>query len=102
MTFLLAVVLDQGRSRSVAPGRFFDRSQDTRAEAARLRLSPSLVENDGQGFDAEAVQEATPSWGVGLRPMRERAEMLGGSLRVDPEPGVDPKVEMRVQVDGRP
>jgi len=59
------------------------------------------VEDDGQGFDPEAVQEATPSWGVGLRSMRERAEMLGGSLRVDSEPGVGTKVEMRVQFDGR-
>jgi len=33
--------------------------------------------------------------------MRERAEMLGGSLRVDSEPGVGTKVEMRVQFDGR-
>ncbi len=61
----------------------------------------SLVEDDGEGFDPEAVQEATPSWAVGLRSMRERAEMLGGSLRVDSEPGAGTKVEMRVQFDGR-
>ena len=60
-----------------------------------------LVEDDGEGFDPEAVQEATPSWGVGLRSMRERAEMLGGSLRVDSEPGAGTKVEMRAQFDGR-
>jgi signal transduction histidine kinase len=40
-----------------------------------------LVEDDGEGFDLEAVGKATPSWGVGLRSMTERAEMLGGSLR---------------------
>ncbi|HWI46569.1 MAG TPA: PAS domain S-box protein [Rubrobacter sp.] len=60
-----------------------------------------LVEDDGEGFDPEAVQEATPSWGVGLRSMRERAEMLGGSVRVDSEPGAGTKVEMRAQFDGR-
>jgi two-component system, NarL family, sensor histidine kinase UhpB len=61
-----------------------------------------LVEDDGEGFDPEAVEEATPSsWGVGLGSMRERLEMLGGSLRVDSEPGEGTKVEMRVPLDGR-
>jgi PAS domain S-box-containing protein len=60
-----------------------------------------LVEDDGEVFDPEAVEETTPSWGVGLRSMRDRAEMLGGILRVDSEPGAGTKVEMRVQFDGR-
>ena len=60
-----------------------------------------LVEDDGEGFDPEAVEEATPSWGVGLESMRERLDMLGGSLRVDSEPGAGTKVEMRVPLDGR-
>ena len=60
----------------------------------------SVVEDDGEGFDIEAAANATPSWGVGLRSMRERAEMLGGSLRVESEPGAGTKVEMRVQFDG--
>jgi signal transduction histidine kinase len=47
------------------------------------------------------VEEATPSWGLGLGSMRERLEMLGGSLRVDSEPGEGTKVEMRVPLDGR-
>ena len=59
-----------------------------------------LVEDEGEGFDPEAV-EATPSWGVGLGSMRERLEMLGGSLQVDSEPGEGTKVEMRVPLDGR-
>jgi signal transduction histidine kinase len=60
------------------------------------------VEDDGEGFDPEAVGKATPSWGVGLRSMRERAEMLGGSLRVDSRPGAGTRVELRVPLDGRP
>jgi len=51
----------------------------------------SVVEDDGEGFDIEAAANATPSWGVGLRSMRERAEMLGGSLRVESEPGRAPR-----------
>jgi signal transduction histidine kinase len=33
--------------------------------------------------------------------MRERAEMLGGSLRVDSEPGMGTRVELRVPLNGR-
>jgi signal transduction histidine kinase len=60
-----------------------------------------LVEDDGEGFDQEAVAKATPSWGVGLRSMRERAEILGGSLRVNSEPGAGTRVELRVPLNGR-
>jgi len=57
------------------------------------------VEDDGKGFDPEAVGKATPSWGVGLRPMRERAEMFGGTLRVDSRPRAGTRVELRVPLD---
>jgi PAS domain S-box-containing protein len=57
------------------------------------------VEDDGAGFDPDTA-EATPSWGVGLRSMRERAESLGGTLRVDSEPEKGTRVEMRVPLDG--
>ena len=60
-----------------------------------------LVEDDGEGFDPEAVGKATPSWGVGLQSMRERAEMLGGSLRVESTPGAGTRVEVRVPLDVR-
>jgi PAS domain S-box-containing protein len=60
-----------------------------------------VVEDDGEGFDPEGVGKATPSWGVGLRSMRERAEMLGGELRVDSRPGAGTKVEVKVPLDGR-
>jgi signal transduction histidine kinase len=59
-----------------------------------------LVEDDGEGFDPEAVRKATPSWGVGLRSMRERVEMLGGTLRVDSGPGAGTRAELRVPLDG--
>jgi signal transduction histidine kinase len=60
-----------------------------------------LVEDNGEGFDPELVEEATPSWGVGLGSMRERLEMLGGNLWVDPEPGEGSRVKLRVSLDGR-
>lgn len=60
-----------------------------------------VVEDDGMGFDPEAVGKAAPSWGVGLRSMRERPEMLGGSFRVESEPGAGTRVEIRVPMNGR-
>ncbi|MGH3108226.1 MAG: sensor histidine kinase, partial [Rubrobacter sp.] len=59
-----------------------------------------LVEDNGKGFDTEGVGKATPSWGVGLRSMRERAEMFGGTLRVDSGPRAGTRVELRVPLDG--
>jgi len=59
------------------------------------------VEDDGNGFDPEAADGATPSWGVGLRSMRERTEMLGGSTRVESAPGAGTRVEVRVPLDRR-
>jgi signal transduction histidine kinase len=41
------------------------------------------------------------SWSVWLRSMRQRMEMLGGSLRVDSKPGAGTRVEVRVPLDGR-
>lgn len=43
-----------------------------------------VVEDDGRGFDVEA---ATRSGRLGLMGIRERAEMLGGSLLVESSPG---------------
>ncbi len=57
------------------------------------------VEDDGKGFDYAAVSMAAFSWGVGLRSMRERAEMLGGSLRVDSKPGAGTRVEVTVPLE---
>jgi PAS domain S-box-containing protein len=60
-----------------------------------------VVEDNGEGFDPEAVGKISPSWGVGLRSMAERAEMLGGELRVSSTPGAGTRVEVRVPLDGR-
>jgi len=47
----------------------------TRRDGERLTM---IVEDNGTGFDA-----AAPAQGLGLVSMRERAELLGGSLRVE-------------------
>jgi len=69
----------------------------------RLRVEQDevvgVVEDDGGGFDPEAVGKVSPSFGVGLRSMRERAEMLGGDLRVSSKPGAGTSVEVRAPLD---
>jgi signal transduction histidine kinase len=58
-----------------------------RADAG-MRLG---VEDDGSGFDEEQ-----PRSGFGLVTMRERAEALGGKLRIDSRRGAGTKVELEL------
>jgi DNA-binding NarL/FixJ family response regulator/anti-sigma regulatory factor (Ser/Thr protein kinase) len=44
-----------------------------------------IIEDDGRGFDAE--QPFAQQEGLGLVGMRERAALVGGTLRIDSEPG---------------
>jgi signal transduction histidine kinase len=50
------------------------------------------VSDDGRGFDPVAAQ--ADERGFGLRSMRERAELVGGDLRFDSEPGSGTRVEI--------
>jgi signal transduction histidine kinase len=57
------------------------------------------VKDDGVGFDPgggrDDREEGGPATGVGLRSMRERAELLGGRLDICSEPGRGTAVEVR-------
>ena len=44
------------------------------------------VSDDGQGFDLENAAPPTGG-GIGLKSMRERAELVGGSFTVKSSPG---------------
>jgi PAS domain S-box-containing protein len=57
------------------------------------------IQDDGIGFDPYQVAE-TGSSHFGLRFMGERAEQLGGSLRVESAPGEGTCVEVVVPIDG--
>jgi signal transduction histidine kinase len=60
-------------------------------DATRLRLT---VTDDGSGFDlAETVKRSRR---LGLSSMRERAEALGGTLRIESEPGAGTTVRLEV------
>jgi signal transduction histidine kinase len=67
----------------------------------RLKFSPDSleleVEDHGTGFVAEKMQR-----GIGLVAMRERAELIGGTLAISPRPQGGTKVRLqipRVKVD---
>jgi len=64
-----------------------------------MRLPDALrveVEDDGSGFDPSAAPVATG--GVGLIGMRERATMLGGSLRIWSAPGAGTRLFVELPV----
>ncbi len=56
-------------------------------DGVRLRVA-----DDGVGFEPNAPR--TPWRSVGLRSMRERAEALGGELRIDSAPGSGARIEV--------
>ena len=61
------------------------------------------VEDDGKGFEPEAV--ATPESsgrGLGLLGIRERVELLGGSVTIDSTPGEGTRVAVSVPLPGEP
>jgi len=73
------------------------------ARCAQVSLTVSgallqvFISDDGLGFDASAVV-TLPGAGFGLRSMRERAEALGGVLRIDSALGRGTRVVVEVPV----
>lgn len=59
-----------------------------------LRMS---VEDNGKGFDADLVGK---EGGLGLKIIRERVEMLGGSFEIDSAPGKGARVAVAVPARG--
>lgn len=53
------------------------------------------VSDDGQGFDPEKAVASTVK-GIGLTSMQERAELVGGSFRVQSHPGQGYKTVLRI------
>jgi two-component system nitrate/nitrite sensor histidine kinase NarX len=66
---------------------------------ALARVSDDVVEiticDDGRGFDVDLAPQSDKG-GLGLRFMAERAERVGGSLRLESEPGQGTRVEVRL------
>lgn len=59
----------------------------------------AVIEDDGEGFDVEALMELSPRRrNLGLMGMRERAALLGGTLDVESTPGAGTSVFVRIPV----
>lgn len=56
-----------------------------------------IVEDDGVGFDPEAIAaEQESGKHLGLVAIRERAELLGGEMTIDSEPGRGTRITVRI------
>jgi signal transduction histidine kinase len=61
-----------------------------RYEAAAVQIN---IADDGIGFDPRRARKG----GMGLRTMRERADLLGGALEIQSSPGAGTSVTVRVE-----
>ena len=57
-----------------------------------------VIEDDGQGFDTTVVGQGS---GFGLFGMRERMLALGGTLRIDSEPGKGTTVSIKLPISNK-
>jgi signal transduction histidine kinase len=61
------------------------------------------IEDDGVGFDPAGIERSHDSLrGIGLLGMRERLEILGGSLEVDSTPGEGTRIVFSVPLVATP
>lgn len=54
------------------------------------------IEGDGIGFNPDLIIKSGPEAALGLIDMRERAELAGGTLRIDSTPGEGTTIYLRV------
>jgi signal transduction histidine kinase len=66
---------------------------EIRYENRRFR---ARIHDDGRGFDAQALRREPPAGHLGLPGMRERAEIVGGSVDVWSKPGFGTLVELSI------
>lgn len=75
------------------------------AEATRVRIEVStrnsvlttVIEDNGRGFDAEAAFASPESWG--LRGIRERVTIVGGTLSIESSPGGGTRINLQIPME---
>ncbi len=82
------------------------RHANARRVSVLLERRPGLVsliiEDDGKGFDADAVLEAAAAQGsLGLLGMRERVKLVGGTIEFESTPGAGAAVFVRIPLADR-
>ncbi len=55
-----------------------------------------LVADDGKGFDLEALERSRTPFHLGILGMKERAQLVGGTLHIEAEPGKGTTVRVEV------
>ena len=85
----------------IAQEAFTNIARHSAAQKASLALKKSggkvlmQISDDGCGFqDARTAPGSKPNWG--LRLMRERAETVGGTLRVESKPGAGTRIRVEI------
>ena len=61
------------------------------------------IEDDGQGFDVQALESRqynNKNHNMGIRNMEERTGLLGGALQVNSEPGRGTRILIRIPISG--
>jgi signal transduction histidine kinase len=64
------------------------------------RLLSCSIEDDGKGFDVQAVQADYKRRGLGLSGMQERLNAIGGTLSIDSAPGRGTKLSIQLPMEG--
>ena len=59
-----------------------------------------IVEDDGAGFDPEKTLEDGDNTRLGLRGMRERVMLAGGTLAIESQPGSGTSLFVRIPLRG--
>ncbi len=78
-------------------------AQATLAEVSIRKLPNAVrmeIKDDGKGFDVERVLFSKRYKRLGLLGMRERVEMIGGSLAVDSAPGKGTTIRAQIPLKG--
>ncbi|MCS6862382.1 MAG: sensor histidine kinase [Abditibacteriales bacterium] len=69
----------------------FKHAEATRASVILERTPQkvrAIIEDQGRGFDVEAVRNSPPEKHLGLLGMEERVDMMGGRLQIESTPGI--------------
>ena len=97
-TVFSIVVEAVGNARKHAPGARV--RMNVAQQAERLLIE---VTDDGPGFDIARVRSTYDQRGsLGLLNMTERAQQLGGILKIESIPGTGTRVSLDVPLDARP
>jgi len=85
-------------------------AKHARTRSARVRLHPDgrrlrlTIEDGGAGFDVEAALAVREEGGYGLRGMRDRVQLVGGSFSIRSAAGEGTRIEAEIPLgaEGRP